>query len=118
MPKLTVEGEGTFEVPQGKRLVLALSDEVGIDQLHCCGGKSKCTTCKVEFISGEPSKITEAELNTLQAKGLSGARLSCQIVCDQDMEIRATSRLTGSTKADVGGRPADEIVPEPVWKTI
>ena len=49
MPKLTVEGEGTFEVPQGKRLVLALSDEVGIDQLHSCGGKSKCTTCKVEF---------------------------------------------------------------------
>jgi hypothetical protein len=27
MPKLTVEGVGEFEVPQGKRLVLALEDE-------------------------------------------------------------------------------------------
>src|SRR5947208_2212289 len=38
MPKLTVDGAGTFDVPQGKRLVLALTDEAGIDQLHACGG--------------------------------------------------------------------------------
>ena len=28
MPKLTVEGVGTFDVPEDKRLVLALEDEV------------------------------------------------------------------------------------------
>jgi hypothetical protein len=33
MPKLTVETVGSFEVPAGKRLVNALSDEAGIDQL-------------------------------------------------------------------------------------
>jgi len=115
MPKLTVEGVGTFEVPEGKKLVLALADEVGIDQLHACGGKSKCTTCKVEFISGEPSQITEAESNVLQAKGLINVRLSCQILCDHDMEIRAISRLEGSGRADVGGRPTENIVPEPIW---
>ena len=38
MPKLTVEGIGEFEVPAGKRLVLALTDEAGVDQLHACGG--------------------------------------------------------------------------------
>jgi hypothetical protein len=32
MPKITVEGEGEFEVPAGKRLVLALCEEAGIDQ--------------------------------------------------------------------------------------
>ncbi len=32
MPKLTVEGVGTFDVPAGKRLVLALIDEAKIDQ--------------------------------------------------------------------------------------
>src|SRR3954447_22672281 len=37
MPKLTVEGVGAFEVPAGKRLVLALEDEAGVDQLHACG---------------------------------------------------------------------------------
>jgi hypothetical protein len=38
MPKLTVEGAGTFGVPMGKRLVLALEDEAKIDQRHACGG--------------------------------------------------------------------------------
>jgi hypothetical protein len=31
MPKLTVEGFSTVEVAEGKRLVLALEDEAGVD---------------------------------------------------------------------------------------
>ena len=50
MPKLTVEDVGTFEVPEGKRLVNALTDEAGIDQLHACGGNARCTTCRVQFV--------------------------------------------------------------------
>ena len=56
MPRLTVEGVGDFEVPQGKRLVLALTDEAGIDQLHACGGNARCTTCRVEFVAARRSK--------------------------------------------------------------
>ena len=52
MPKLTVDGAGTFDVPNGKRLVLALEDDAKIDQLHACGGNARCTTCRVEFITG------------------------------------------------------------------
>ena len=114
MPKLNVEGVGEYEVPAGKRLVLALEDEAGIDQLHACGGQARCTTCRVEFIEGEPSKMTAAEKNVLAAKGLSGVRLSCQIQCDHDMKVRANSRLAGSGRADAGKRPADEIQPQPV----
>ena len=55
MPKLTVEGEGAYDVPLGKRLVLALEDEANIDQLHACGGNARCTTCRVEFVAGEPA---------------------------------------------------------------
>src|SRR5437764_9155947 len=96
MPQLTVEGKGQFEVPQGKRLVLALEDEARIDQLHACGGFARCTTCRVEFISGEPDKMTEAEKEVLTLRGLigtAGLRLSCQILCDRDMSVRAISRL-------------------------
>ena len=116
MPKLTVEGVGTFDVPQDKRLVLALTDEAKIDQLHACGGNARCTTCRVEFVSGEPAKMTEAEKNVLAARGLvdAGIRLSCQIVCDHDMTVRAKSRLAGSGRADAGKRPADEVQPQPV----
>ena len=55
MPKVTVEGEKTFEVEPGKKLVLAIED-AGIDILHRCGGNARCTTCRVEFIAGEPTR--------------------------------------------------------------
>ncbi|HEX4606940.1 MAG TPA: 2Fe-2S iron-sulfur cluster-binding protein [Urbifossiella sp.] len=119
MPKLTVEGTEAFEVPAGKRLVLALTDEAGVDQLHACGGNARCTTCRVEFVSGEPEKMTEAEKTVLAAKGLTtpGVRLSCQLACEADMTVRVISRLTGSGRADAGKRPADAITPPPVWTT-
>ena len=76
MLKLTVEGFGQFYVPQGKRLVLALEKDAGIDQLHACGGHARCTTCRVEFIGGEPDRMTVAERDVLAARGLTGVRLS------------------------------------------
>ncbi len=115
MPQLTVEGMGTFEVPHGKRLVSALREEVNSDQLHACGGKARCTTCRVEFISGEPSKMTQAEKAILEAKGATGVRLSCQIACEDDMSVRIISRLEGSGRKDCGSPVAAEIEPPAVW---
>jgi ferredoxin len=118
MPKLTVEGFGEFEVPGGKRLVLALEDEARVDQLHACGGNARCTTCRVQFLAGEPERMTQAEKDVLTAKGLIGQaelRLSCQILCDHDMAVRAISRLEGSGRPGPGNRPADTITPPPVW---
>ena len=115
MPKLTVEGVGEFDVPQGKRLVLALEDDAKIDQLHACGGNARCTTCRVEFLAGESERMTVAEKTVLAARGLTGVRLSCQIPCDHDMAVRAISRLAGSGRKDVGSRPAADITPPPVW---
>ena len=109
MPKLTVEGVGECEVPAGKRLVLALSDEAKVDQLHACGGNARCTTCRVEFLAGEPATMTDAEKAVLAARGLTGVRLSCQILCDRDMSVRAISRFAGSGRKDAGSRPADTI---------
>lgn len=119
MPRLTVSGR-TVEVPDGKRLVNALSSEAAIDQLHACGGNARCTTCRVRFISGNPEKMTEAEKAVLAERGLidqPDIRLSCQITCDHDMEVEAISRLEGSGRADAGSPPADEIEPPPVWTT-
>lgn len=117
MPKLTVEGVGTFEVAQGKRLVLALVDEAGIDQLHACGGNCRCTTCRVEFVEGEPDRMTVAEKAKLAERELSGVRLSCQVQLTHDMTVRAISRLEGSGRPDPGSRPEDNIAPEPEWTT-
>ena len=115
MPKLTVEGYGTFDVPDGKRLVLAIEEDAEVDVMHACGGNARCTTCRVEFIEGEPSRRTAAEKAVLEARGLTGVRLSCQVLCDQDMRVRAISRLEGTGRPDPGGTPGETITPTPEW---
>ena len=118
MPKLTVEGVGEFAVPPNKRLVLALEEDAGIDQLHACGGNARCTTCRVQFISGEPPYITDAEAELQRTRDLSGVRLSCQLLCDRDMHDRAISRLAGSGRSDAGNTPAPLIEPPAIWGHI
>jgi ferredoxin len=115
MPKLTVEGFETVEVAAGKRLVLAIEQDARVDVLHACGGNARCTTCRVEFIEGEPATMTAAERQVLAAKGTTGVRLSCQILCDHDMTVRAISRLTGSGRPDPGPTPTEAIAPPPEW---
>ena len=116
MPTLTVDGYGAFDVADGKRLVLAIEQDAGVDILHACGGNARCTTCRVEFIDGEPARHTVAERERLAFKGLMGVRLSCQILCDHDMAIRAISRLEGSGRPDPGPTPEPTITPPPVWE--
>lgn len=113
--KITIRDHGTVEVPVGKRLVLALVDEGGIDQMHACGGNCKCTTCAVMFHAGEPAAITQAEKEKLAERGITEARLSCQIQAADGMEIEILNRLAGSGRPDPGSRPADDITPEPEW---
>jgi ferredoxin len=115
MPKLTVEGFPTVDVETGKRLVLAIEQDAKVDILHACGGNCRCTTCRIEFISGEPPRMTMAEKAKLEEKGLTGVRLSCQIVCDHDMTVRAISRLEGSGRPDPGRTPEPTIQPPPEW---
>jgi ferredoxin len=114
MPILTVLDVGSFDVAPGKRLVRALIEDAAIDQLHACGGHARCTTCRVEFIAGEPSH-TKAEIAALERKGVTGVRLSCQILCDHDMTVNAISRLAGSGRADAGSMPAPFIEPPPEY---
>ena len=115
MPTLTVEGFNSVDVESGKRLVLAIEQDAGVDILHACGGNARCTTCRVEFISGEPTRMTQAEKMKLEEKGLTGIRLSCQITCDSDMTVRAISRFAGSGRADPGKTPEPTIQPPPEW---
>jgi len=115
MPKLTVEGFGTVDVQDGKRLVLAIEEDAKVDILHACGGNARCTTCRVEFIEGEPDTMTVAEKTVLAAKGATGVRLSCQILCDHDIHVRAISRLEGSGRPDPGKTPEPHITPPPEW---
>lgn len=111
MPTLTIEGKGSFEVEAGTRLVRAIEANGG-EPLHRCGGKARCTTCRVEFISGEPEKMTDAEKEKLESQGNLGKfRLSCQSLVEGDMHVKVLMPFSESGLEDPGPAPADHIEP-------
>lgn len=115
MPKLTIIGHGTHEVPAGTRLLHAMLDS-GADILHRCGGYAKCTTCRVEITAGRPAQMTRAALDRLTVNGQLGEfDLSCQTIVDADMTVHPLMTLAGSGMDDAGPEPAETITPEAEW---
>lgn len=118
MPKLTIQGAGTFDVQEGRRLVNAI-EACGVDIGHRCGGNARCTTCRVHFLEGEPDVMTRAEHAKLAERDLRGAfRLSCQIVADADMTVEVGMRVAEMGWADPGPPPEATVQPEASWHPI
>ncbi len=116
MPRLEVEGVGAVDVEEGKRLVLAIEEDAGVDILHRCGSYAKCTTCRIEYLQGEPEKMTKAELEVLQSRNLLGqVRLSCQALCDHDMKVRVLMTVSSTGARGPGWKPQQDITPKPFW---
>lgn len=110
MPKVTAEtAEGTreFEAEAGRKLVLVIEDG-GVDILHRCGGKAKCTTCRVEVLAGDPGEMQEAERNRLAAEtGLAeNVRLSCQVHVESELHVRVLNQ-SSVRGLDPGPRPEE-----------
>ncbi len=107
----TANGKVSIEAEEGQKLVLALED-AGVDILHRCGGNARCTTCRVEVLSGDPGPIGEPEKAVLATKTDLGdhTRLSCQIRVIDDLQVRVVNQA--SVKGmDAGPRPSDETTP-------
>jgi len=107
MATVTVDGEKSFEVESGQKLVLAIED-AGIDIMHRCGGNARCTTCRVQIISGDPGPMGPLEQERLAREASLGPdiRLSCQIRVEGDLEVRALNRASAAG-INAGPRPAD-----------
>ena len=111
MPKVTAEAaEGTreLEAEAGRKLVLVIEDG-GVDILHRCGGKAKCTTCRVEVLGGDPGEMGEAERNRLAAEtGLAeNVRLSCQVRVQGDLLHVRVLNQSSVRGLDPGPRPEE-----------
>jgi len=116
VPKLEIEGRGSFDVPEGKRFLLAIEENAGVDILHRCGSYARCTTCRIEYLEGEPERMTRAELEVLEKRGLLGqVRLSCQALCDRDVRVRVLMTVASSGDGVPGGKPEPEITLPPEW---
>ncbi|MBL7870099.1 MAG: (2Fe-2S)-binding protein [Cyclobacteriaceae bacterium] len=83
MVKIVIENLAQKEVfPEGKvNSVLSVLQSNYIDWMHACGGKGRCTTCKMIVIAGadQLSPLSAAELNYRKLGELaSNERLACQ----------------------------------------
>ena len=110
MPKITAEtaaGQIAFEVETERKLVLGLEDN-GVDILHRCGGNARCTTCRVEILSGDPGEIGEPEKAILATKTDLGdhTRLSCQVRVIDDLHVKVI-RQSSVEGLDAGNRPVE-----------
>ena len=71
----------TLEVADLSKTLLEHFQDHRIDWMHACGGKGRCTTCKVIITQGQQNfvALTPAELRYRQQGALSdNERLSCQ----------------------------------------
>ena len=103
----TADGTVAFEAEKGRKLVLCLEDN-GIDILHRCGGNARCTTCRVEVLSGDPGEIGEPERDILATKTdlNDHTRLSCQVRLMDDLHVKVINQA--SVKGmDAGNRPVE-----------
>lgn len=103
----TADGTVAFEAEKGRKLVLCLEDN-GIDILHRCGGNARCTTCRVEVLSGDPGEIGEPERDVLATKTdlNDHTRLSCQVRLMDDLHVKVINQA--SVKGiDAGNRPVE-----------
>lgn len=110
MPRITAEtasGEVAFEAESGRKLVLCLEDN-GVDILHKCGGNARCTTCRVEVLSGSAGAMGDAENAILAGKADIGenTRLSCQIRVKDDLHVKVINQASVAG-VDPGTRPEE-----------
>jgi len=127
MPKVTVvdfmgEVVKEFDVEEGTKLLKALIEHE-IDIVHSCGGRAKCTTCRVTARKGIPRKVTQAQKELFERKIESGQPqfdapqvfLSCQVLVEKDMTVSVSEEYNAVIHDSRGRDVEDAITPDPVW---
>jgi adenylate cyclase len=75
----------------GKTTILEASLDSGISHVHVCGGKGRCSTCRVVVISGSERCSARQGVEAKMAARLNfgpQVRLACQTTVDGDVTVR------------------------------
>ncbi|MBX2894952.1 MAG: (2Fe-2S)-binding protein [Cyclobacteriaceae bacterium] len=92
MVKIVIENMGQKEVTgKAGTSALRLLHENFVDWMHACGGKGRCTTCKMILVRGTDALglLTDAEKRYRQTGQLGATeRLACQAEILGDCTIR------------------------------
>lgn len=94
MSKIVIENlfNLTIDLAPSESKVIELIHQNGIDWMHACGKKGRCTTCKLIVIEGleNLSDLTDRELVFRDQNRLkSDERLACQVsLLKGDLKVR------------------------------
>jgi ferredoxin, 2Fe-2S len=93
MVKIIIENLGQKEVPVTRTdlSALRLFHAEGVDWMHACGGKGRCTTCRMQVVRGGEGlgPVTAAEKKYRRAGLLlNNERLACQATVSHDLVVR------------------------------
>jgi 2Fe-2S ferredoxin len=93
MVKIVIEnlGKKELEVNNDTKSVLSHLQDHFIDWMHACGAKGRCTTCKMEVISGKDqlTELTPAEVEYRNARELGpNERLACQAMLLGNISVK------------------------------
>lgn len=91
MSRITFEGDTCGAESGSGETILAAALRAGVPVAHACGGKAKCTTCRVIVLTGLEtcSERTDAESTMARARHLTPqVRLACQTVPAGDVVVR------------------------------
>ncbi|MEM9030247.1 MAG: adenylate/guanylate cyclase domain-containing protein [Pseudomonadota bacterium] len=83
-------GHGSIDLPRGSTL-LEGSRGAGIPHPSLCGGRARCSSCRVLVIDGETSLPTPDAAEAAMLKRISApprVRLACQIRPDRDLAVQ------------------------------
>jgi adenylate cyclase len=88
--KVTYPDDVTIEAPKGMS-VLEVSRMARRAHMSVCGGRARCTTCRVQIVSAarelsEPSELEAAALRRINAP--SNVRLACQLRPQVDLTVQ------------------------------
>lgn len=83
---INVNGQKTFEVPAGGKLLGALADQ-GVFVSSACGGGGTCAQCLVKVLDGGGDILPTERSHINKREARDGYRLSCQVAVKQDMQV-------------------------------
>ncbi|MFY0593207.1 2Fe-2S iron-sulfur cluster-binding protein [Roseivirga sp.] len=92
MPKILIRNlnNKTISANDAKKSILDIIHSESVDWMHACGGKGKCTTCKMVVHAGIDTLGTDTEPEE-RLRGLErlaeNERLACQCKLSGDIEI-------------------------------
>lgn len=93
MPEISIQNlsNKTVSTNDDDKIVLKILHENSIDWMHACGGKGRCTTCKMIVTKGinNLSPLSDFENKVRKLGSLkNNQRLACQCTLMGDIQVR------------------------------